>query len=533
MTIVENGIKIDWASPQQEAAFCYGPLGAGEGVGGPLLCSGGFGSAKTYALCLKILWLCDAFPNNRVLIARSVWEELRVTTMSTFYKICPPWVYKLGARSDSQKFLRLNNGSEILWMHMDDPEVEGAIRGFEMNAFFLDQAEQIDEELFDLLMGRLGRWDKAEVPQRMIDAAGGLDKWAWKNQTGKPIPPIYALLACNPDHELHWLYKRFHPDSPDWHEKYRAQGYRMITMRSDENKFLPRQNLDILMSKDESFQRRYVRGEWGLPEGQIHQVSPESLIPGDPNFVDYLRQTCLLYRAADYGDAAPTAVGWFAVDQAGNCFCFREYYVPNKLISYHRERLRELSDGERYVQQPADPSIFSPSMQKHGKRWSVAEEFADRRNHPRETAVDWERGDNDELGTRNKISEFLRVDPLRIHPYTKKMGAPRLFFVQKSAVYPAGCYHVIRETRSQKYEKIGSDGGRPIFCDDRDESIADHAYDYLRYFMATQQKIPVAAVKRYGRNSFAGAREQLIHMRKSGGMAALAEQARSESRAGN
>lgn len=518
---------IEWASPKQEEAFRYGPVGAGDGVGGPLLCSGGFGASKTWALCLKGLWLSEAFPGNRGVIARSVWEELRITTMSTFYKICPPWAYNQGgSRSDSQKFLKLNNGSEVLWMHMDDPDVEGVIRGLEINWFLLDQAEQIQEELFDLLMSRLGRWDKAIVPKQLVDEAGGIENWSWKARDGRPIPPIYALMACNPDHELHWLYKRFHQDSPEWQEKYKKEGYRMITMRSDENKFLNKQNLDVMLSKDESFQRRYVRGEWGIPEGQIHTVQPESLIPGDPEFVEYLLRTCTLYRAMDHGDASPTAVGWFAVDQAGNCFCFREYYVPNKLISYHRERLWELSQGERYIQQPADPSIFAPSMQKHGMRWSVAQEYADKRNYPADTAVYWEKGDNDELGTRNKISEYLRVDVDRIHPYTKKKGSPRLFFVQKSERYPYGCFHVVRETRAQKHERIGTDLGRPIFSDERDPDITDHAYDFLRYFMATQQRVPTALARQYGKRSFHRVRQELMNFKNSGGHKRLAEEAR-------
>ena len=227
---------IEWASPKQEEAFKFGPF--------PLCCSGGFGAAKTWALCLKALWLSDTFPNNRGLIGRKVWEELKHTTMSTFFKICPPILYAKGRRSDSEKILQLNNGSEILWAHLDDPETENVIRGLEINWFIIDQCEQIAEELFTLLLSRLGRWDKCEVPEWVIEQHGGKKAWLWHNPvTGEPIPPVYPMIACNPDTELHWIYKRFHPESIDWQEKYRKLGYKMISMKSYENKFLPKQNL--------------------------------------------------------------------------------------------------------------------------------------------------------------------------------------------------------------------------------------------------------------------------------------------------
>jgi hypothetical protein len=50
--------------------------------------------------------------------------------------------------------LRLNNDSEILCMHLEDPNVQGILKGLEINWFLGDQAEEDPahpEEVFDLL----------------------------------------------------------------------------------------------------------------------------------------------------------------------------------------------------------------------------------------------------------------------------------------------------------------------------------------------------------------------------------------------
>src|SRR6202521_1774379 len=95
--------------------------------------------------------------------------------------------------------------SEILFLHLEDPETQGIIRGLDINWFLIDQAEEDPdhmEEIFDLLLGRLGRWDIAEVPAWLRDAWEEEQErpWLWRHaESGKPVPPAYAMLACNPD----------------------------------------------------------------------------------------------------------------------------------------------------------------------------------------------------------------------------------------------------------------------------------------------------------------------------------------------
>jgi len=521
-------------------AWEYGPA--------PLCMSGGFGSAKTFALCLKALYLSDLYPKNRGVIARKVAKELALTTQKTFFKLCPPSAYdpKLGGRrSDQEGTLRLaGSESEIIWLHLEHDDVDKVVRGLEVNWFLIDQAEEVSEEIFTTLMGRLGRWDQAEVPERVLMKYGGLDKWPWKNpETGRPIPPIYSMIACNPEVESHWIYQRFHPESTSWKEQYSQLGYRMLKLASFENKFLPDQNVQEMLNNDITWQRRFFYGEWGIPEGQIHNIRPESMVPGTHALAEFVKTKGTLHRTLDHGDSAPTCCGWWSVLQSGDYIGYREYYKANLLVSDHRKNLTNLSQQERYQTSLADPSMFYKTMQKYGGRWSFSDEYSDRNpNHgfDPETAIDWQAADNDEMGTRNYISELLRpqgtgqiykgaiprtygnmtIQPgdeiPRVHPFTGEYGYwPRLWFLMKSEDLPEGIDWIVRHTKQQRRERIGTELGKPVFSDERDKGVPDHGYDVLRYFASSRAPVPNIPAKRYSSNSFFGRRDEILKFKRN------------------
>ena len=134
--------------------------------------SGGYGNGKSYAASLKALLLLTTFAKYRIAICRYSTVDLKRSTMSTFFKICPPELYdpkEGGNRADSLNYLKLINGSEVFWMHLDDAD-ENTVRGLEVNSVIIDQAEEISENMYNHLSARVGRWDIAEVPEAMLEA---------------------------------------------------------------------------------------------------------------------------------------------------------------------------------------------------------------------------------------------------------------------------------------------------------------------------------------------------------------------------
>ena len=536
-TAKQTATRIGWASPMQQAAFEYGPA--------PLCLSGGYGASKTFACCLKALFISDLFPKNRGVIARNKWVDLKDTTMKTFFKICPPAAYFHGRRSDQQKILQLNNGSEILWLHLDDPEQENVIQGLEINWFLIDQAEETDEEIFDKLSARLGRWDMAQVPTSV--SSWFLDHykqvWPWRNEmTGRNLVPTYAMLTCNPSVLTHWIYRRFHPDSTDYTDRrlrdpegsgslvsWRDLGYKMLHMPSLDNKYLPKQNRAQLLARGKSFVARFVEGKWGQVEGTIHEISKVSILEATPEVLHYVFASesngagRRFYRTYDHGDASPSCLVCWAMDDYGNHFAYLEYYHPNRLVSKHRREIFKLlhAHDEAYGRHTvefsgswADPAIFNKTQQTKGGRYSINDEYEDLDYDP-ETALYFERGDNDEYGTRNAINELLKMDPEHLNPFTGEKGAPRLYFLMKSSRYPNGCSKLVQETESQRRLKIGTYLGEQQYSDERDPEIVDHAYDVLRYYVAAHNTPDSKIAVRKTAGTFKGAQMLLTHMKRA------------------
>jgi PBSX family phage terminase large subunit len=447
--------QLEWASEQQRRFVLAGAH--------PTLFLGGYGSAKTFGACMKLLRLVTAYPGSRWAVVRRVHKQLKATTMVTFDNLVDGPM--LSSRNDTDGTRVFTNGAVVQFLGLDTPGSLGVLQGLEINGAFVDQAEEISEKTWDTIDARVGRWTK-------------LDK----------MPARWLFATANPTDELHWLYERFADESPrraTWAER----GYECIVADSRSNKFLPEANLEALMAKDDEFQRRFVRGEWGNPEGRIFTLDPLSILEPTPDLIAKIQNTMHLHRSLDHGDSAPTACLWHATDGDGNIFVFREYYVPEKLVSDHRRAIAVMSGKEIYRSQYADPSIFHKTAQKYGGRWSIADEYADTQVMPANTALYWSPADNSEMPSRSRIKEYLRVDPEHVHPITREKGAPRLFFVRKGEGYSNGCDRVITELKAQKRVKIEEAGGRDVYSDDRDDTVPDHAYDALKYFVISRPAV--------------------------------------------
>jgi len=482
-----------------------------------ILFNSGWGAGKTFIACFKLILLLAKFPKSRAVIGRQKYVDLNKTTKETFFQVCPPQLYSEkygGARADGRGYLRLINGSEVFFMHFDNLDLR-SIKSLEINFLLLDQAEEIAESVYLALDARLGRKSDAIVPEDLIkeyEAAGRT--WPINELTKRPLVPVYSFLLINPpdEGELHYLIQRFHPKSEEWQEKWKdTNDY--IWSSSRDNKALPKENLENMLTRDPKWVARYVDGEIGQGEGAIHYIYDDSIVEVSPIWLKNLIKKASLCRVLDYGSSEPTCCLWFASFK-GFHYCYREYYVADTIISQHREAINDLSYEEYYTFNLADPAIFSKTKEKYGGFWTVADEFMDASlDSP---SLVWMPADNNEFATRNRINELLKWDEHGINPITGKKGTPHLFFIRRNKDNPQGCYHVLRETKSQKKKLLDTVNGRPIYCDDRDDGVSDHSYDCLRYYCASHLQGRKDLIKRPKGNSFYGMRDRLKALRQSG-----------------
>lgn len=439
------------------------------------LFSGGFNNGKTFVGCFKGFNLLTQFPNYRLCISRQTFADLKKTTMQTFFKICSD--RNLISRHNEQDgFTEFINRSAIYWLHLDKVD-ESTLRGLEINSNLTDQAEETEEKVYDVLDKRIARWDKAEVPEALLAQYRQMHNadWPINNKTGNRIIPSYNMQLCNPDTQFHFLYRKYHPNSLERRVKYFfVEGEWDSGLGSEET-------YAEALTHDQEWVDKYVRGQWGVSNAQIHRLRPESLLEYSEELLERVQRKGNLFRILDHGDASPTACLWLSILD-GNLIFYREYYVPAQPISYHRQSIADLSKNESYSGNYADPQIFKKTGQKDGSWWTTADEYLDR-NIPGPPLA-FIPADNNEFATRNRINELLSLNPLRKHPITGEPNSPGIYFIKRSEEYPSGCYRAITELQSQRRKSLGYIDGKQIFCDDREESVSDHSYDCIRYGVA-------------------------------------------------
>lgn len=408
--------------------------------------------------------------------------------MQTFFQMCPSEFVQ--GHNEQDGHTSLINGSLIHWIHLDNVEIN-TLRGLEANSNLTDQAEETDEATYDVLDARIGRWSGSVVPASLLDSQR---EWPRDPRDNHPLVPSYNSLLCNPDTQFQYIYRKYHPDSID-----REPGYYFVEGEWDAS-LGSYETYEQALKHDDEWVSKYVRGQWGRSSAQVHFLRPESVLMPTPQLVERIKTNGNLFRSLDHGDSAPTCCLWFAA-VGGVYICYREYYVPSKVVSYHRQAIHDLSLGEEYSGNYADPSIAKIQNQNKSGFWNIQKEYlTDDIEAP---PLFWQLADNNEFATRNRINELLMPSARFKHPVTGESPAPGLYFIKKTSEYPHGCTEAIRQLGAQRKELLGTVDGKSVYSDDRDKNVVDHAYDPTRYFVAMHGSSPRMAMRQPPRHSFA------------------------------
>ena len=190
-----------------------------------VLFSGGFGCGKSLMLILKAIDLSLRYPGNFILMGRKTYIELRDSLVKEFLTLAPPGIIDEYFKAEMR--VTFVNGSEIVFRHLDKVS-ENEIRSMNLGAAFIDQAEDIAKEVYLALRGRLRRDCVKDGDRRLY-------------------------MSMNP--ELTWHYAEFKQDPAPYVELIEAS-----TLENEKN--LPKDYIEALMSYPESYKQQYVYGRW-------------------------------------------------------------------------------------------------------------------------------------------------------------------------------------------------------------------------------------------------------------------------------
>ncbi len=138
------------------------------------LFSSGYGSGKSMVGCREGIRWALQYPGSRGLIGRQVADELKTTTMVTFWK----QMAIIGLQQDthythnrSERMVTFWNGSEILYRHLEDPDALGSL---ELNWAFIDEGAEVNDQIYKTITSSRLRWhlpacDQTERVHDLID----------------------------------------------------------------------------------------------------------------------------------------------------------------------------------------------------------------------------------------------------------------------------------------------------------------------------------------------------------------------------
>lgn len=231
--------------------------------------SGGYGSGKSLALQIKLILLAKCFPGNRILLGRKNLSDIDRTVLPDLFELMPKSWYEHRVKDGVINF---TNGSQIVLFALDHMQSGGAadikkaqqkLRSLNIGAYFIDQLEEIDYDVFATLNSRLRR---DNVPFRQGNmTTNPANFWGYyvfvgkkrKNDNGEWIPDQHISSSLIESSMLH-------------------------------NPHLPGDYILDQLSRDRDYVQRFVRGEW----------STDVLVKGSVFAKEYLRKLETYVRPA-------------------------------------------------------------------------------------------------------------------------------------------------------------------------------------------------------------------------------------------
>lgn len=417
---------------------------------------GGLGNGKTTGGVALAFFLSICFPGNCGYIGRWDGKELVQTTMAEFFRIIPMDMFEVQNKQMGYlRFKREYGGSEIYYGDLKKEEWASSLN---LGWFWFDQAEETDEARWNHGVSRLRRM----VP--LLDEDGT----TLKHADGKDmLAPTYGFATFNPEGTHSFLWRFFHPDSPDRQPDYAL--YQATTYDGLAAGFVRQDYVDAMLSVyPEAAQKRYLEGSWDVFEGKVFANFDPKVHVIDPL---PLSASWQYYVSIDHGLKNPTSAGIWAVTPDGVKIRIREHYEGNgKPISYHAACIKNLVSD--LPVKPAlmimDPACWAGTQSKDNRVLSVVDEYHEHGIYPVPGHNEWQR-------TYNLLNEALAFDPSAKHPVTGEQGCPRLLTVRS-------CNNWIREMSNYKWKKARG----TVLRNAPDEPIDynDHAIDETRYFLS-------------------------------------------------
>lgn len=255
---------------------------------------GGFRSGKSFLYQLLAFLLCLRYPNLKIIYVRKTYDRLKDSVIKQFrddFERYGQFKY-LDNSKDGSRIAKFDNGSTIVFRAFD---TDTGILSSEYDVAVLCQAEEIQEELYKMLFGRL---------------------------SGSILP--YPILLAEGNPAANWVKDTFYDPSEDERQEKNITFLNSPTTANLDN--LPPTYLSTLKSQygEQDF-NRWAMGSWQSLYGMVFtEFNNTNII--DPISFDKIGENEKIMIGGDYGFRNPTAFLWGFRSYDDEYIIFDEFY---------------------------------------------------------------------------------------------------------------------------------------------------------------------------------------------------------------
>lgn len=276
---------------------------------------GAKGGGKSKGLQLLMLLRRFTYARSTGAIFRKTYPELEANHIRPLFQSFPELRQFY---NESKKLLILPNGSELQFCHCKNEADVSLYQGREFHDLAIDEAGQWTEAMFRTLLG--------------------------SNRSAKPEIQVRCILTGNPGGIGHGWLKRIFIERR-FNERERPADYAFIQALVDDNAALMDNDPDYVRrlesEPNEALRKAYRLGDWNIFAGQFFQE-----ISKEVHFIEpfHIPTHWNRFGAYDYGYNHPAAFGWFANDEDGNTYLYREHVQANTRVDLFAKQINEYTD---------------------------------------------------------------------------------------------------------------------------------------------------------------------------------------------
>ncbi len=282
-----------------------------------LLLTGSAGGGKSRLAAEKLHGFCKKYPGATALMLRKTRESMTNSTVLFMERKVignDPSVRHF----PSKHRFEYSNGSILAYGGMKNEEQREQIRSIgqdgSVDIAWLEEANRFTEDDFNEVLARM---------------------------RGKAAPWRQVILTTNPDAPTHWIYKRL------------MQGGEASVYYSSaaDNPYNPPEYIETLNGLTGVLALRLREGKWVQAEGAVYEEFDPSV-----HIVDWFEppEHWRRIRSIDFGYTNPFVCQWWAIDDDGRMYLYREIYMTNRIVEDHARQIKALSEGERIEATVAD-----------------------------------------------------------------------------------------------------------------------------------------------------------------------------------